>query len=45
MTSAGQADSYVWSSRPLEGVGPMSLWLVPADAAGLSILAGLGIKA
>jgi alkylation response protein AidB-like acyl-CoA dehydrogenase len=29
VTSAGEADSYVWSSRPLEAAGPMTLWLVP----------------
>ena len=37
VTSAGQADSYVWSSRPLAVAGPMTLWLVPSDTAGLSI--------
>ncbi|MCV2460965.1 acyl-CoA/acyl-ACP dehydrogenase [Streptomyces sp. ICN988] len=37
ITSAGEADSYVWSSRPLEGDGTMSLWLVPADSAGLQV--------
>jgi alkylation response protein AidB-like acyl-CoA dehydrogenase len=48
VTSAGQADSYVWSSRPLSrgglgdggdagaAAGPMTLWLVPADSPGLS---------
>ena len=30
-----EADSYVWSSQPLAADGPMTLWLVPADAAGL----------
>jgi isovaleryl-CoA dehydrogenase len=35
VTSAGEADSYLWSSRPLEADGPMTLWHVPADAAGL----------
>jgi isovaleryl-CoA dehydrogenase len=58
VTSAGQADSYVWSSRPLTGgadgadesadaAGPMTLWLVPADAAGLSAAGpfdGLGLR-
>src|SRR5919197_1486299 len=29
VTSAGEADSYVWSSRPLTVDGPMTLWLVP----------------
>src|ERR1700756_4392350 len=40
VTSAGHADSYVWSSRPLAGAagaGPMTLWLVPAGAPGLSV--------
>ena len=37
VTSAAEADSYVWSSRPTDpAAGPMTLWLVPADAAGLS---------
>jgi alkylation response protein AidB-like acyl-CoA dehydrogenase len=61
VTSAGQADSYVWSSRPLasgsgedgrdgDGAaasGPMTLWLVPAGAAGLSAAGafdGLGLR-
>src|SRR6202522_557377 len=54
VTSAGQADSYVWASRPLTSggdavgddsggaaSGPMTLWLVPADAAGLSAAGGV----
>jgi alkylation response protein AidB-like acyl-CoA dehydrogenase len=61
VTSAGQADSYLWSSRPLasgsgeDGTdaaeaaasGPMTLWLVPAGAAGLSAAGafdGLGLR-
>ena len=47
VTSAGQADSYVWSSRPVEADGPMTLWLVPSDAAGLSIpfeFEGMGLR-
>jgi isovaleryl-CoA dehydrogenase len=61
VTSAGQADSYVWSSRPLApgsgedggdavggtASGPMTLWLVPAGAAGLSAAGafdGLGLR-
>ena len=58
VTSAGHADSYVWSSRPLIGgadgadgsadaAGPMTLWLVPAGAAGLSAAGafdGLGLR-
>jgi len=50
VTSAGEADSYVWSSQPLSGAtgaGPMTLWLVPAGAAGLSVAGafdGLGLR-
>jgi len=47
VTSAGQADSYVWSSRPLAAAGPMTLWLVPARADGLSAAGafdGLGLR-
>lgn len=47
VTSAGQADSYVWSSRPLEAEGASTIWLVPADSGGLSIpqpFDGLGLR-
>jgi isovaleryl-CoA dehydrogenase len=47
VTSAGEADSYVWSSRPLEAAGPMTLWLVPSSAPGLRQPAGfdgLGLR-
>lgn len=47
VTSAGEADSYVWSSRPVAAEGPMTLWYVPADAPGLSITGGfdgLGLR-
>lgn len=47
VTSAGEADSYVWSSRPLAAEGASTIWLVPADAAGLSIAGafdGLGLR-
>ncbi len=47
VTSAGEADSYVWSSRPVAAEGPMTLWLVPADAAGLHVAGpfdGLGLR-
>jgi isovaleryl-CoA dehydrogenase len=50
VTSAGHADSYVWSSQPLRGetaAGPMTLWLVPAGAGGLSVAGafdGLGLR-
>jgi len=47
VTAAGQADSYVWSSRPVSAEGPMTLWLVPSDTSGLSIPSsfdGLGLR-
>lgn len=49
VTAAGHADSYVWSSRPAsaQAAGPMTLWLVPGDRAGLSVTGrfdGLGLR-
>jgi alkylation response protein AidB-like acyl-CoA dehydrogenase len=47
VTSAGQTNSYVWSSRPLEAEGPMTLWLVPWPTQGLSVAGtfdGLGLR-
>ncbi|NMG65294.1 acyl-CoA dehydrogenase [Azoarcus indigens] len=47
ITSAGEADSYVWSSRPTTGERPCSLWLVPAATAGLEFSGGfdgLGLR-
>jgi alkylation response protein AidB-like acyl-CoA dehydrogenase len=47
VTSAGEADSYVWSSRPIAVDGASTIWLVPRAAAGLSIPApfnGLGLR-
>jgi len=47
ITSAGEADSYVWSSRPMMAEGASTIWLVPAKAAGLRIVApfrGLGLR-
>jgi isovaleryl-CoA dehydrogenase len=47
VTSAHQADSYVWSSRPLAADGPMTLWQVPSTTAGLEVVAGfdgLGLR-
>ncbi len=47
ITSAAQADSYVWSSRPMAGEGASTIWLVPATAAGLKVTApfeGLGLR-
>lgn len=47
VTSAGQTDSYVWSSGTVEADGASTIWLVPADAEGLKIPApfnGLGLR-
>jgi alkylation response protein AidB-like acyl-CoA dehydrogenase len=47
VTSAGEADSYVWSSRPLAAEGASTIWLVPASTAGLSVAGafnGLGLR-
>jgi isovaleryl-CoA dehydrogenase len=47
VTSAREADSYVWSSLPLSAAGPMSLWLVRAGTEGLTYPArfdGLGLR-
>ncbi|MEH0931266.1 acyl-CoA dehydrogenase family protein [Micromonospora sp. CPCC 205558] len=48
VTSAGEANSYVWSSLPLtRDAGPMTLWLVPAGSLGLSVAGdfdGLGLR-
>jgi isovaleryl-CoA dehydrogenase len=47
VTSAGQADSYVWTSLPLAADGPMTMWLVPARTDGLSqpsAFDGLGLR-
>jgi alkylation response protein AidB-like acyl-CoA dehydrogenase len=47
ITSAGQADSYIWSSRPLAAEGASTIWLVPSKAAGLTVTApfdGLGMR-
>jgi alkylation response protein AidB-like acyl-CoA dehydrogenase len=47
VTSAGHADSYVWTSRSAGVPGPATLWLVPANLAGLTVAApfdGLGLR-
>ena len=47
VTSAGEAQSYVWSSKPLNAEGASTLWLVDSKAAGLSQPApfdGLGLR-
>jgi alkylation response protein AidB-like acyl-CoA dehydrogenase len=48
VTSASEATAYVWSSRPVGGgTGASTLWLVPANAPGLSMPGpydGLGLR-
>jgi alkylation response protein AidB-like acyl-CoA dehydrogenase len=47
ITSAGEADVYVWSSQPLEADGASTLWAVPAAADGLATAGsfdGLGLR-
>lgn len=48
ITSAHHADSYVWSSKPLEGAEASTLWLVPRTTAGLQLaeaqFEGLGLR-
>ncbi len=47
VTAAGEADLYVWSSRPLAADGASTMWLVPSDSAGLRVAApfdGLGLR-
>jgi alkylation response protein AidB-like acyl-CoA dehydrogenase len=46
-TSAGEADSYVWSSQPVAAQELSTLWLVPAGTPGLNIprpFDGLGLR-
>jgi alkylation response protein AidB-like acyl-CoA dehydrogenase len=48
VTSASKASAYVWSSQPLKASdGTSTLWLVPANSAGLRVQApfdGLGLR-
>jgi isovaleryl-CoA dehydrogenase len=47
ITSAAEADSYVWTSLPMNGVDGATLWLVPARSPGLEVTAafdGLGLR-
>jgi alkylation response protein AidB-like acyl-CoA dehydrogenase len=47
VTSASRAAAYVWSSKPLEGDGASTLWLVPRDAAGIAVqgpFEGVGLR-
>lgn len=46
-TSAGQADSYVWSSKPVAAQGMSTLWLMPGKAEGLTYpraFDGMGLR-
>lgn len=47
VTSAGEADSYVWTSRPASAAEGATLWLVPTRADGLKVAGGfdgLGLR-
>lgn len=47
VTSASHATAYVWSSRPLAAEGVSTIWLVPANASGLTVpgpFEGLGLR-
>jgi alkylation response protein AidB-like acyl-CoA dehydrogenase len=47
ITSANQANAYVWSSRPIAGSEASTLWLVPRTAPGLrtaGVFDGLGLR-
>ncbi|SEN36324.1 Acyl-CoA dehydrogenase [Duganella sp. CF517] len=47
VTSAAEADSYVWSTGPADGAGVSSLWLVERDSEGLGeakFFDGLGLR-
>lgn len=47
VTAAGEADSYVWSSRAVGPSGASTLWLVPASAPGMCVPAspdGVGLR-
>ncbi len=47
ITSAFEADSYVWSSKPVDAEGASSLWLVDPKADGLTLAApfnGMGMR-
>lgn len=46
-TSAGEADSYVWSSRPMAAGGASTIWYVPSKTDGLKVptpFNGLGLR-
>ncbi len=47
VTSAGEADLYVWSTRPVRAEGASTLWLVPSGTPGVQVTGafdGLGLR-
>lgn len=47
VTSANQADSYVWTTKPFAAEGPATLWLVERNNPGLASLSqfnGIGLR-
>lgn len=47
ITSATRASGYIWSSRPVAAEGHSTLWLVPANADGMTVqgpFEGLGLR-
>lgn len=47
ITSAGECDIYIWSSKPAQTEGLSSLWAVPSGSAGLNIpkpYVGMGLR-
>jgi alkylation response protein AidB-like acyl-CoA dehydrogenase len=47
VTSAHEADSYIWSSRPMSEPGPMTLWFVRRGTAGVTVAGsfdGVGLR-
>jgi alkylation response protein AidB-like acyl-CoA dehydrogenase len=47
VTSASKATAYVWSSKPVQAEGLSTLWLVPANAPGMTVRGpfdGLGLR-
>ncbi|MFF3961734.1 acyl-CoA dehydrogenase family protein [Streptomyces griseorubiginosus] len=44
VVAAGEADTYVWSSRPLAALAGLTLWAVPAHAPDLFVPARPGVE-
>src|SRR5262245_23502476 len=47
VTSAGEADTYVWSSTPVAAEGPMTLWAVAGSTPGITVAGdfdGMGLR-